>query len=189
MTDEKRLFYPPGGILIWFIIILEMLTFLGAIIVFAYQRSIDEASFIESQSHLSIVMGTANTIVLITSGFLMAKTIYYLKKDQIKNAKKTLLFTVLLGVVFLIIKSIEYSQKIEHGYTFDSSTFFTFYWMLTAFHFVHVLFGIGLLSYMYLALKKGKYSSTDFYDIETSGIYWHMCDLIWILIFPILYLL
>ncbi len=189
MSVDKRVYYPPGGILIWLILILEMLTFLGAIMAFSYQRSVDMAGFISSQANLNVILGTVNTLVLITSGYFMAKGIQLLKKNDSIKAQKMLLLTILFGCLFLIIKSFEYYQKIDAGFSFDSSTFFTFYWLMTGFHFVHVLFGVGLLIYMSRLLKRKKNSSDDIYDIETSGIYWHMCDLIWILIFPILYLL
>ena len=95
----------------------------------------------------------------------------------------------LLGVLFLIVKGVEFYHKIDLGIGFNYNTFFTFYWLMTGFHFVHVLFGVGLLAYMYIAVKNGKYSAKEMFDVESSAAYWHMCDLIWVLIFPVLYLI
>ena len=100
-----------------------------------------------------------------------------------------MLFGLLLGIVFLGIKGGEFYHKIALDIGLGYSTFFTFYWLLTGFHFVHVLLGIGILGYMFLAIRKKEYSAENMFDVEASATYWHLCDLIWILIFPILYLL
>ena len=180
---------PPGGILVWLLIILEVFTFLGASLVFLYYRGNNLPVFIESQEHLNPILGTVNTILLITSGYLMAVSLVYLRNNDNKKSAKLMLWGVLLGVLFLVIKGFEYYTKIEVGIGFSHNMFFTFYWMMTGFHFIHVLFGVGLLTYMQRAIKNNKYNSKDLFDVESSITYWHMCDLIWILIFPILYLL
>jgi len=187
--DYKNVYYPPGGILIWFIIILEMLTFLGAIIAFKYYQSLTPQLFAESRQLLNPLVGTINTVVLITSGLFMAYTVQNIKHNEVKKSQRHILFALLLGVVFLIIKGLEFNHKAELGIDLSYNQFFTFYWLMTGFHFIHVLFGVGLLGYMYFALGRGAYSSDDSLDIETSAAYWHMCDLIWILIFPVLYLI
>ncbi|MGB0807031.1 MAG: cytochrome c oxidase subunit 3 [Salibacteraceae bacterium] len=185
----KKLYYPPGGILIWLIIILEIFTFLGAILVFLYSRKENLADFEISSNTLNPIVGTLNSIVLITSGYFMAESINRLKENQNQKAAKNILIGLVLGLVFLAIKGSEYALKIEAGYTLGYDTYFTFYWLLTGFHFVHVLFGIGMLGFMYSAVKQKKYDSNNYADVESSAVYWHMCDLIWILIFPILYLI
>ncbi len=187
--QENKLYYPPGGILIWLIIILEVCTFLGALLVFAYQRSIDTSSFDTSQELLNPLIGTINTIILISSGYFMAVSVSKLRAGENQKATSAIFYANLLGIAFLVLKSFEYYQKMDSGITFTHTTFFTFYWLMTGFHFVHVLFGVGLLTYMHLAMKKNKYSSSNMADIEATATYWHMCDLIWILIFPVLYLL
>ena len=188
-TINKNPYYPPGGILIWLIIILEMFTFLGAIIAFKLNQNSSPDIFAESRQLLNPLVGTINTIVLITSGLFMAYTVGAIKKNKVQKSQRYILITLILGLVFLTIKGFEFYQKIELGIGLDYSTFFTFYWLLTGFHFIHVLFGVGLLVYMFFALKRGAYSSKNSLDIETTASYWHMCDLIWILIFPVLYLI
>ncbi|MCL4857036.1 MAG: cytochrome c oxidase subunit 3, partial [Flavobacteriales bacterium] len=84
---------------------------------------------------------------------------------------------------------VEFYGKISSGIGFTHNTFFTFYWLMTGFHYVHVLFGVGLLAYMQKAISNEKYNAKNMFDVESSATYWHLCDLIWILIFPILYLL
>ena len=188
-TDHKNIYYPPGGILIWIIIGLEFLTFSIALLVFLYQRNGDIALFNNSQLLLNKLLGTANTIVLITSGFLMATTINLLRSGDEKQALKYLIFTILFGIAFLVLKGFEYQEKISHGYSFGYNSFFNFYWLLTGFHFIHVLVGVLLLSYMAIKIHQGTYDTNNYEDVETSAVFWHMCDLIWIFLFPIIYLL
>ena len=187
--SHKLINYPPGGILIWFLMLLEIFTFLGAILVFlSYKKDLTD-EFLKSKQLLNPIVGTINTIILITSGYFMAISVNYLRMNNNKKSAQLMLVGTLLGLSFLMIKGFEFYHKIDSGIGFSYNTFFTFYWLMTGFHFVHVLFGVGLLSYMYFAVKNKKYNATEIFDVEASAAYWHLCDLIWILIFPILYLL
>ncbi len=183
------IYYPPGGILVWFLIILEIFTFLGAALIFLYYRKLEPEAFADYKSALSPLVGTINTIVLITSGYLIANAVVRLRWNQHEKSARFMRWSIVLGIVFLVIKGTEFYFKIDSGHGFEYNTFFTLYWLMTGFHFIHVLFGVGLLSYMYIAIKRKKYDSSNYFDVEASAAYWHMCDLIWILIFPILYLL
>ncbi|NCP46594.1 MAG: nitric oxide reductase [Flavobacteriales bacterium] len=187
--NSKSIYYPPGGILIWFLILLEIFTFLGAIFVFLYKRSAELEEFKQAQAFLNPLVGTINTIVLITSGYFMANSLHQLKNNDNKKSARSVKIAIFFGIVFLIIKSTEFYGKINHGIGFTENTFFTFYWLMTGFHYIHVLFGVGLLAYVQYAISKNKYKSTNTFDVESSATYWHLCDLIWILIFPVLYLL
>ncbi|MGB0882072.1 MAG: cytochrome c oxidase subunit 3 [Vicingaceae bacterium] len=188
-NQTKNIYYPPGGILLWFIIILELFTFLGAALLFVAYRKDMLQEFSESKEILNPIIGTVNTIILITSGYFMALSVNKLREDNKEQSALYILLGLILGLAFLVVKGFEYYHKIELGIGFNYNTFFTFYWLMTGFHFVHVLFGVGLLAYMYFAIKKGKYSAKELFDVEASATYWHMCDLIWILIFPVLYLI
>ena len=174
----KNIYYPPGGILVWFLIVLELFTFLGAALIFVYYRKNMLVEFTESKAILNPIIGSINTIILITSGYFMALSVNKLREDNTKKSAFFMLIGLLLGIAFLGVKGMEFYHKIELGIGFNYNTFFTFYWLMTGFHFVHVLFGVGLLFYMYLAVKKGKYSSKELFDVESSATYWHMCDLI-----------
>jgi nitric oxide reductase NorE protein len=189
MGKEKSFLYPPGGILIWIIVLVEVLTFGIALIVFRVHFHRDYDPFLSSQNMLSKHIGLFNTIVLITSGYFMATTIVNIKLSRIKQAVKWLFFTIGTGLLFLFVKSWEYGLKIEEGLRFGFNEFFDYYWMLTVFHFIHVLVGVVILSALLIKLRKGDYNATNFLDVETGGVFWHMCDLIWILLFPVLYLL
>jgi len=188
-VNSKSFLFPPGGILIWIIVMVELITFGVALIVFRFNFHEDYETFMASQNMLSKNIGLFNTIVLITSGYFMATSLVKIKASKTKEAGKWLFMTVLTGMLFLIVKGWEYVIKIESGHTFGSSDFFDYYWMLTFFHFMHVLVGVVILSVLLIKLRKGEYGTTNYFDIESGGIFWHMCDLIWILLFPVLYLL
>ena len=189
VQPSESAYYPPGGLLIWIIVFLEFITFSAGIMVFLSFRQADLQLFNDSQQLLNSTFGMINTIVLITSGLLMATALGQLKSGNSKKAVFYISLTILFGLVFLILKGFEYNEKLELGLTFGHNRFFMFYWLLTGFHFIHVLVGVILLSYMRKKTKSGYYSSSNFEDVETVGVFWHMCDLIWIFLFPIIYLL
>jgi nitric oxide reductase NorE protein len=186
--DHKNIFYPPGGILLWIIIFLELFTFGIALIAMVYYGNQEPVIFHESRLQLNVTFGTINTVLLLTSGFYMANTVHELKQKNNPKARKYLLATMLFGVLFLLLKSIEYGAKIDAGLVMSSNTFFSFYWMLTLFHVVHVIVGLVILASVYLGLKKEN-STMEMEDVEASGAFWHMCDLIWLLLFPVIYLI
>jgi nitric oxide reductase NorE protein len=95
---------------------------------------------------------------------------------------------MLFGMFFLVLKTVEYYDKIEDGLGMGYNTFFSFYWMLTLFHVVHVIVGLVILISIYFGVIKEK-KSTTIEDVEAGAAFWHMCDLIWLLLFPIIYLL
>lgn len=187
--NTKSFLFPPGGILIWIIVLVELLTFGIALIVFRVNFHQDYDTFLASQNMLSKNIGLFNTIVLITSGYFMATALVNIKHSKLKEAGRWLFLTIITGLLFLIVKAWEYNLKIEAGNTFGSSNFFDYYWMLTFFHFIHVVVGVIILSVLLFKLRKGDYDASNYFDIESGGIFWHMCDLIWILLFPVLYLL
>jgi len=188
-TQTKSFLYPPGGILIWIIVLVEVLTFGIALIVFRVYFHQNYDAFLSSQNVLNKNIGLFNTIVLITSGYFMATAMVNLKHEKEKAAVKWLFLTIVTGLLFLFVKGWEYSLKIAGGHVFGSGDFFNFYWMLTGFHFIHVLVGVVILTVLLLKLWKGEYNGSNYLDVETGGVFWHMCDLIWILLFPTLYLL
>ena len=186
--DYKNVYYPPGGILLWIIIFLELITFGMSLIAMVYYGKQEPDVFHKSRLLLNVSYGTINTVILLTSGFFMALTVHQIKKSNTIKAKKFLLVTIIFGFLFLLVKAIEYYAKIQAGLDLGYNTFFTFYWLLTLFHVVHVIVGLVILFSVYLSLKK-KNNETLIEDSEASAAFWHMCDLIWLLLFPIIYLL
>lgn len=184
---HKSFYYPPGGLLMWIVILLELFTFGIAIVIFMYSGRQEPEIFHSSAARLDVMMGSINTVVLLTSGYYMARAVAFYRTGR-KLFKTQLLLTLLAGLLFIILKSVEYSHKIGQGLTLGSNTFFDFYWMLTGFHLIHVLTGmVILLWWMYTAHKRTR--ETALSHLETGAAFWHLCDLIWLLLFPVLYLI
>ena len=186
--NHKNIYYPPGGVLIWIIIFLELITFGIALIAMVYYGKQLPELFHDSSQELNIVFGTINTFFLITSGYFMALSVHQIKVGKSVDSLKFLSLTMLGGLLFLVLKSIEYYLKIEAGFTLGFNTFFDFYWLLTLFHVIHVIVGLIILLFSYSAIKK-KGPNINIEDFEASAAFWHMCDLIWLLLFPIIYLM
>jgi nitric oxide reductase NorE protein len=174
---------PPGGYLIWIVIFIELITFGIALIFFVLNSKKNQTEYHESAMMLNKTFAFINTIVLLTSGYTMAEAIRFLKKSMLNKFKIYTLSTIMLGLLFIVIKSLEYYTKFQHNISFNSNGYFSFYFMLTGFHLLHVIFGLALLSYFYFSSNKKNE------DIEATAAFWHMCDLIWLLIFPVIYLI
>jgi nitric oxide reductase NorE protein len=186
--NSKNIYYPPGGILMWIIIFLELFTFGMALVAMAMYSKDEPEVFHSSRLLLNTTFGLVNTIFLLSSGFFMVKSVESFKVNSIKKSSLYLKLTMLGGFLFLLLKSFEYYEKMEAGLSIGYNTFFSFYWMLTLFHVIHVLVGLVILSSVYIGLnKKNIDMSAD--DFEASATFWHMCDLIWLLLFPVIYLL
>jgi len=188
-TNYKSLYNPPGGILIWIIILLEVITFVAGLVVFAVMRSNELVMFEQSQQLLDQSIGLTNTLVLITGGFFMANALHQLKLGENQKSFLWMMAAILSGIVFMTLKGVEYSDKLAHGYGLEHNSFFTYYWLLTGFHFVHVFIGVVILCFLAVKTRNGSYSRDNFFDVETGGAFWHLCDLIWLLLFPVIYLL
>ena len=186
--EAKNIYYPPGGMLLWIVIFLELITFGMALIAMVYSANQEPEVFHSSRLLLNPIYGTINTLFLLTSGFFMAVSVQKLKAGERKKSLKFLTATMLFGLFFLVVKSVEYSSKIDAGLGLGYNTFFTYYWLLTLFHVIHVVVGLIILTSVYFGLKKED-PSTTMEDVEASAGFWHMCDLIWLLLFPIIYLL
>ena len=186
--NHRDLYYPPGGLLLWMIVFLELITFGAALIVMVLYSTQEPTIFHESRLKLNVTIGTTNTVILLTSGFFMANTVSALRLGKDVLARRFLISTLFFGFLFLLLKAAEYDAKIDAGLVMGSNTFFTFYWMLTAFHAVHVLVGIALLGFLLVGLSR-RNSVHKIEDVEAIATFWHMCDLIWLLLFPIIYLL
>ena len=188
-AHDKRFFYPPGGILIWLIIAVEVATFGAGLVAFVWQRGLAPEVFAASRRLLDPSIGFANTLILLTSGFFMAESVRKLKSGASAESVWRMWAAIFLGAVFLLLKSWEYTAKLAQGLDLTHNSFFTFYWLLTGFHFFHVLMGMVILTVLALKIRRGVYHAANVLDVETGAAFWHLCDLIWLLLFPILYLL
>lgn len=188
--------YPAGDFAIWIIIYVELMTFALLFVGYAFSRKAEVALFNESQLLLNQNLGFINTLILITSSYFVAKAVQSIKEVAKKNqflankkASQWLIATMILALAFLIIKSIEFSSIFSQGITLSTNKFFMFYLMLTMFHFMHVLLGLIILWNIYLRCKCNAYTHEDHSGIETGASYWHLVDLLWIVLFPLVYIL
>lgn len=181
---SESLWYPPGGILIWMIVLVEVLTFCLGIGSLVYDKSKDPAGFLFLQSHLNKNFAFLNTIFLLTSGFCIALALEFRTKAKLNLYTIFLSASILFGIGFLFLKFYEFREKWMLGFTLETSNFFSYYWLLTGFHYLHVAVGVLILLIVYYGRKT---ISTE--NLEAGAVFWHMCDLIWLLLYPALYLI
>ena len=188
--------YPPGDFAIWIIIYVELLTFALLFLGYAFSRRADIELFNGSQEILSQTSGFINTFILITSSYFVVKavkSVQNMTQDNYKEfnlkASKWLLLALSCGVVFLVIKVTEFSHIFGLGINLSTNTFFMFYILLTGFHFMHVLLGSVILFNIYQKTKIFGYLPNDYKGFETGASYWHMVDLLWIVLFPLIYII
>jgi len=182
--DYKNFYYPPGGILLWIIIFLELITFGMALVALVFSAKDNLQLFHESSLHLNRTFGTINTIFLLASGFFVANAVNNYKVNNFNKASFQFKIGMLGGLLFIVFKSFEYYAKIEAGFLLDTNIFYTFYWLLTGFHVLHVMVGLVILF-----IINRNITNTSVEDVEAAATFWHMCDLIWLLLFPVLYLI
>lgn len=171
----------PGNPIMWILIASELVVFGAIFIGFGVARLAEPEVFAQSQDHLNRLAGAINTMVLVTSGFCAALAVHYQSIDETVKNRLALAGAVLLGIVFLIVKGIEYSEKISAGISSEANNFFMFYYLATGFHAMHVVFGIVILAIV------GWKNSME--NLITGTAFWHMVDLIWVILFPLIYLM
>ncbi len=185
----------------WIFLLTEILLFGGLFAAYAIYRSTDPDMFYNAHKFLDVRMGTLNTIVLITSSLTMALSI---RSTQLGNRKRTMLLltiTLILAAAFLVIKYLEYSHKFHMGqlpgkyYTFtgikgnNPHIFFSIYFLMTGLHGIHVIAGMITIGWILRKTVRGDLSPEYYTPIELTGLYWHLVDMIWIFLFPLLYLI
>ncbi len=179
----------PGDFAIWIFIFAELLVFSIFFIAYAFARSYDVELFNASQSTLTREFGAINTVVLITSSFFVVRAVTAIKNDNSKFCVNWLGAALFMGSIFLVIKIIEFHGKFSEGINLSTNTFYMFYLSLTFFHFMHVILGMVILTAILLKARQGGYSAKNHTGVETGASYWHMVDLVWIILFPLIYII
>jgi cytochrome c oxidase subunit 3 len=185
----------------WLFLATEILLFAGLFTGYAVYRFEFPLAFAECSRHLEIPLGTVNTLVLITSSLTVALAIHYARTDRQQAAAICLVLTLLFALAFLGIKAVEYSAHFHEKslpgkyYAFEAvklpgaAMFFTLYFLMTGLHGLHVVAGMSVLSWLLFRTLQGRYSSRYYTGLELGGLYWHLVDLIWIFLYPLLYLI
>jgi cytochrome c oxidase subunit 3 len=184
----------------WLFLASELLLFSGLFALYAAYRCEYAVDFVRALHRNTLVYGTANTYVLLTSSFTVALAVWSLRSAAPRRAALLGGLSALLGLVFLVIKAIEYVIHIREGavpgpyYHFaaqpalGANRFFTLYWVTTGAHALHVIAGIGVLIFISGRAARGRYSAGDYTKFEMGALYWHFVDVMWLFIWPIFYL-
>jgi nitric oxide reductase NorE protein len=187
-ADRMRPRRLPGVDGVWVAIGADAVIFALLFGSFMQARLQDPQVFEASRQTLNLNLGGIDTIILLTSSWAVALAVQALKRDLVDRVPRYLLCASLTGVLFMVSKSVEYFEKFADGITPATNAFYMWYFTLTGIHLVHVIFGTGLLTYLWIGSRRGRYSSSNRVVPECVASYWHLVDLLWIVIFPLLYL-
>lgn len=210
MEQQKE----AGMVGMWLFLLTEVMFFGGLFLAYTIYRTIYPQGFLYGSHLLNVQLGGTNTVVLIVSSLTMAMAVYYSQKGETKKLIGFLTATLLLGLAFLVIKYFEYASKI-HDNLFPAVGFYNpvtpemdptshhaipanlqqpvrvflwIYFMMTGLHALHMIVGAGILITLILMARKGKFTKNYNSPVEISGLYWHFVDIVWIFLFPLLYL-
>jgi cytochrome c oxidase subunit III len=199
--DDAAQQYEASALGMWVFLVTEIMFFGGLFTAYVAYRSAYPAAFGLASDHLDLTLGAVNTAVLIGSSLTMALAVHSSQVGKRNALVIFLLLTMLLGSVFLGIKAVEYADKFHHGlvpgpsFTFHgpdanhAEIFFSLYFAMTGLHAVHMIIGLGVLAVLVLQAHKGRFGTRYHTPIELAGLYWHFVDIVWIFLFPLLYLI
>ncbi|MBF0506395.1 MAG: cytochrome c oxidase subunit 3 family protein [Nitrospirae bacterium] len=195
---EKHTGYTGAKFGMWFFLMTELIFFGGLFLLYSVYRSTYAADFHIAALDENIVIGSVNTVILITSSFTMALSISAVRKGDNRLSAWLQAGTIAMGCVFLVNKYFEWGDKIGRG-IYPNSTlmmqkkkgemlFYSLYYVMTGIHALHVIIGIGVIGAMLLLTRSGAINSGSFVKLENTGLYWHFVDMVWIYLFPLFYL-
>ena len=179
----------PGDLAMWFFILAELTVFALFFIGFAISEQQNLVMFSEGKAQLHQTSGLINTIALITSSFFVALALNVINKGLSKQASLFLVIAKLVAFIYVWVKISEYILLFEQGIDIETNTFFTLYFLITAFHLMHVLLGMVILAFINYRAIKGQYTASNLSGFESGASYWHMVDLLWIILFPLIYVI
>ncbi|MCE5181414.1 MAG: cytochrome c oxidase subunit 3 family protein [Betaproteobacteria bacterium] len=180
---------PPGDLVIWLFIFAELLAFGIFFGAYAFSRSHHVELYNQSQLLLNRESGAINALVLITSSYFVVRAVAAIKQGFSRECANWIAGAIGLGGVFIVIKLLEFNAKFSAGISLSTNTFYMFYLSLTVFHFMHVILGMVILTAVMLKARRGGYTPEDHTGVETGASYWHMVDLVWIILFPLVYVI
>jgi cytochrome c oxidase subunit 3 len=196
--DQQR---EAASLGMWVFLVTEIMFFGGMFTAYVVYRSLFPTVFVAGSHHLDIRLGGLNTAILICSSLTMALAVRGAQLGDRKTLVRFLVLTMVLGLAFLGIKAVEYHHKwadhlipgpgfhIEGPYAREIQLFFSLYFAMTGLHALHMIVGIGLILWLLPAAARGRYHAQYYHPIEAFGLYWHFVDIVWIFLFPLLYLI
>lgn len=185
----------------WAFLLSEVMFFGGLFAAYLVYRTRFPEAYAEASRQLDVTLGTLNTAVLIGSSLTMVLAVRAAQLGRNRGTSGWLVATIVLACVFLGVKAVEYSHKIHDGFlpgpgfalrgTEDARTelFFCIYFAMTGMHALHMVIGIGVLATVAWFSWRGRYTRENYFGVEVTGLYWHFVDLVWIFLFPLLYLI
>jgi nitric oxide reductase NorE protein len=181
---EERL---PGDFNMWVFVLGDLVFFGAYFVIFMVYRHYQPNVFLQAQTHLSLVAGALNTLVLLASSRFVASGVQSTRSSQYEQASRQILYGGLCGVAFVVFKGFEWTHEISQGFGLTHDGFFMFYYMLTGVHLLHVFLGLAILVIARRELRTT--SQCRVWLVESGATFWHMVDLLWIAIFALLYLM
>ncbi len=182
-TTRSATGIPTGRLAVWWLIASEIVLFGGLLSAYIMYRLSHDA-WTAQAANTNMWLGATNTFVLLTSSLTAVLAHKAADNNDTKGAFKYLWFTIGGAVIFVCIKAFEWTTEIQHGYTLTSSTFWSFYYCAAGLHALHVIAGATIMAIVSLDVRKGK----EMQRVELCGLYWHFVDLVWIFLFPLLYI-
>ena len=182
-THRRATGVPTGRLAVWWLLASEIFIFGGLIACFILFKLNGTPGF-EDASLTSVTAGAINTFVLLTSSLSVVLAHAAIEKGDQNKSFTYIWYTIGFGLVFLVIKTYEYTGKILHGNTITDNLFWSFYYTMTGLHALHVIGGMVIMALISFDIRKGH----NFQRVELVGIYWHFVDLVWIFLFPLLYI-
>jgi len=199
--DDLAQQHEASSLGMWAFLLTEIMFFGGLFAGYTVYRTTYAAGFVAGSQHLDILLGTLNTAVLISSSLTMALSVHAAQVGHRQLLTRCLLLTMLLGLVFLSIKGYEYWHKYHESlvpgvrfnytgpYFSQVQLFLIFYFVMTGLHALHMVIGLGLLAILAVLAWRGWFSAAYSTPVEIIGLYWHFVDIVWIFLYPLLYLL
>ena len=180
----------PGETGIWVFVFGDLVVFSLFFLTFLYYRGFEVELFRTSQQQLNQYFGVLNTVVMLSSSWLVATAVHAARQGREKTPSTLFFLALLCGAGFIVIKFFEYGEKIQAGITVGTNDFFMFYFLFTGIHALHVLVGMGILTFLTLFSRslRQPLSMSEVQTLESGGIFWHLVDLLWIILFALLYL-
>lgn len=179
----------PGDLAMWFFILAELSVFAILILTFAMTQALKPQLFSDSRQLLNSATGLAMTLSLLTAGLFAALAQEQVRQSRARRGALFLLAALLAASVYVVLKLTEYRHLLASGLGMEHNTFFTLYWILTGFHFLHVLLGMLILGWLAERCRRRLYNANNRSGLESGVLYWHMVDLIWVVLFPLVYIL
>jgi nitric oxide reductase NorE protein len=179
----------PGDSGVWFFIFADMCAFAVFFLLFAAGRIAQPELYEASRLKLELGLGLASTLILLTSGAFMAQAVRRARGLDWEAARRSLSLSLAIGLLFAVSKWFEWSGKVAHGIGLTTNEFFTYYFVFTGIHFLHFAVGVAVLLVLIARCRQSLAQDSKLRWIEAGGAYWHMVDLLWIVLFAMLYLL